>query len=1425
MEKHYSLTRAAISSCVRPKTNSLSVPVSAALLAAVLWLTPAAGMDDSLIHRYSFATDARDSVGHADGALLSGAFVVNGRLLLNGTTSYVSLPAGLLDGLSAVTFEFWASFGANGNWARVYDFGDRTPASYGQNYLCFTPHSGIQNHRQAAADAIHEEFVSGAGVLDGLSLHVACVYDPPNGLMTLYTNGVVESTNSLSFPLRSVINNFSWLGRSLYAGDAYLNGAIDDFRIYRVAMNAAQVATSFAAGPDAPVNPRPVLVSQLQGQTVVAGSAVNFSVTAGGATPLNYQWMFNGTNLPSATNSALMLTNIQAADAGAYAVVVTNSFGAVTSAPPAILTVLNGLAYFNNFEGSVGPEWSLKTLGATPNGSRRFLGEFGNQTATLTLTNLPPHKVASVEFDLFVIRTWDGNSGPDLWSLQAKNGPLLLRTSFGNDYPGNLSGQAYPGPYPGGAFPDRFGAVESNSLGYIYADGNFSGVIDTVYHLRFDFEHSNTNLALDFTGSGLQVLTDESWGLDNVKVALLTNAEGLVQFSQAGTYVFEDAGSLLLNVQRVGGSDGAVTVNFATVDGTATAGINYTATNGLLTFGPGETNKTILIPILSHAAPATNTLFYVTLTNPTGGASLGGNAQVQVLILALPTIEFARSNYFVTEAEGTAALAINRSGNLGRASGFSIQSQALTAIAGSDYLDINSSYTYGTNVAAVSWGITINDNTNVDGTRAFQVTLTNAVGARLGLRTNTMVVILDNDTAAGPAQALSAGARDAIVQPDGKILICGGFKYVQGIRQESIARLNPDGTLDSPFNYGLAFNNSAQSIALQPDGRVLVGGTFTSVFGLPRSRIVRLQSSGGLDPGFSSGISPDNYVYKVALQPADGKILLGGVFNNISGQARSKVGRLKTDGTLDDSFTPPTFAGNSGYVMAVAALTNGGIVCGGSFATVGGYSYPNLVRLNPDGSLDTSFNQGGSGPNSAVLSVTELPSGRLLITGDFTTYNGTSRNRIAQIYSNGILDTSFNPGTGADSTIQRRMGIQPDGRILICGNFQTYNGMSCRRVARLNANGSLDTSFVSPGGANYTAYAVAALPGGRVLLGGDFTVFGGESRYRLALLNSDGSLPPEPVTWTQWRAADGGNDHWFALSARAGSWTAAETEAVSWNGHLASSTSAAKELFLETNFLRGVNLLRPFWIGFSDAAVEGTFIWSSGEPAGYTKWNVGEPNNVGGNEDYAALNSPFARAASTDGQDIGAWNDVGLNGEFVSDRTDGPYFGIMESAYNPLGITILTQPQNQAVPAGGTANFTVSAVGVQPLTYQWALRGTNLAGATNVTLVLTNLQYPNAGIYTVSITNGFAGVTSSNATLTVLQLPAQFAHPVSVSTNGDFDLSLGGLFGHGPVVIYASSNLVAWDAIFTNPPLVGTLRFSDSAATNFSRRFYRAREQ
>ena len=172
------------------------------------------------------------------------------------------------------------------------------------------------------------------------------------------------------------------------------------------------------------------------------------------------------------------------------------------------------IVYLNDFEGDVGPEWSNRKTDVTPKGKRRFLGQFANETVTLHLKDLLPHKEVTVSFDLCVIRSWDGNHpvhGRDVWSLTARDVGTLLHTTFSN-WP--EAGQSYPESYGEGDFPMKTGAAEKGTLGYAFRD-----LTDSVYQLSFTFPHTGHELTLHFSATGLEGPVDlESWGLDNVRV-------------------------------------------------------------------------------------------------------------------------------------------------------------------------------------------------------------------------------------------------------------------------------------------------------------------------------------------------------------------------------------------------------------------------------------------------------------------------------------------------------------------------------------------------------------------------------------------------------------------------------------------------------------------------------------------------------------------------------------------------------------------------------------------------------------------------------------------------------------------------------------------------------------------------------------------
>lgn len=174
------------------------------------------------------------------------------------------------------------------------------------------------------------------------------------------------------------------------------------------------------------------------------------------------------------------------------------------------------LVYSNDFSGTVGTEWSSEDIATSPSGEH-FLGEFGSEGPELTLTGLPAHSELVLEFDLYIIDSWNGNgsttsgSAPDILTFEVVGGPLLKQTTFSNK---PADPQAFPGNFPGGSFAAGTDALDVNALGYPDDTDQFG---DSIYRLRFVFPHTGSSISLLF-GSQQSSAQNEVWGIDNVRV-------------------------------------------------------------------------------------------------------------------------------------------------------------------------------------------------------------------------------------------------------------------------------------------------------------------------------------------------------------------------------------------------------------------------------------------------------------------------------------------------------------------------------------------------------------------------------------------------------------------------------------------------------------------------------------------------------------------------------------------------------------------------------------------------------------------------------------------------------------------------------------------------------------------------------------------
>ena len=326
---------------------------------------------------------------------------------------------------------------------------------------------------------------------------------------------------------------------------------------------------------------------------------------------------------------------------------------------------------------------------------------------------------------------------------------------------------------------------------------------------------------------------------------------------------------------------------------------------------------------------------------------------------------------------------------------------------------------------------------------------------------------------------------------DGDILIGGSFSHVNQTERHNIARLNPDGTLDGDFNTDV--NSYVYSIAQQADGKILIGGSIGDVNGQVVNGIARLNGNGSLDTSFNSDIisintGPWAHIYTMDVL-SDGDILVGGEFDEVDGQERNYVAKLNPDGSLDANFNANI---DYGYTFIVNAITVSGnlIYIGGEFVAGEDYwtSPHNLVRLNPDGSLDESFNAQG------LEDITVWEVNQIGVQADDKIIVLHSDN-IVRLNQDGTVDTSF-LGPSVDA-FPLTLAIQDNGKILVGGWFSDH-------LLQLESNGTQNPTF-NPD-LNNGVLALVIQPDGKILIAGGFTRIDEDVRHGIARLNPDGSV-------------------------------------------------------------------------------------------------------------------------------------------------------------------------------------------------------------------------------------------------------------------------------------------------------------------------------
>ena len=322
------------------------------------------------------------------------------------------------------------------------------------------------------------------------------------------------------------------------------------------------------------------------------------------------------------------------------------------------------------------------------------------------------------------------------------------------------------------------------------------------------------------------------------------------------------------------------------------------------------------------------------------------------------------------------------------------------------------------------------------------------------------------------------------VQSDGKILL-GGSSYSVSNYDYSIIRLNANGSLDSSFNSSGkaiipvgASSDFAYSISIQNDDKILLGG-YSEKYGGSDYSLVRLNANGTLDSGFGTGgkalvdVGGSDFAYSLSVQ-SDGKIVIGGISNE-----DYSVVRLNANGTLDSGFgiggKSQVDMGGSDFAYSLGLQGDGKIVLGGHSQNSSVNSYSTL-RLNANGTIDSAFGIGGRAivdvkfDGGIARSLSVQSDGKILL-GGWINNNGDSDYGVVRLNADGSLDSTFGNGgktvipVGGGRDFAMSLTLQSDGKFLMAGTSYTGSDTDFSLI-RLNADGSLDTSFGTTPGSN-----------------------------------------------------------------------------------------------------------------------------------------------------------------------------------------------------------------------------------------------------------------------------------------------------------------------------------------------------------------------
>jgi uncharacterized delta-60 repeat protein/uncharacterized repeat protein (TIGR01451 family) len=516
-----------------------------------------------------------------------------------------------------------------------------------------------------------------------------------------------------------------------------------------------------------------------------------------------------------------------------------------------------------------------------------------------------------------------------------------------------------------------------------------------------------------------------------------TDSYGDLNFLVPKFNIQQNGGTATITVERTGGTVGSVSVNFATYTPTnvelpdlaAVAHTNYSPTNGVLSFAPGESSKSFTVPVINtpYESNVADRIVGLQLFSASPTNIAGQFPKTAVLVILDPQLHLNSAGSVDTTTQ-------NGTGFNSFVNSLTLQPDA-SILAGGDFTYFND-YPFSHVARLLPSG-------------AFDTGfLFNLAGA-------------DNPV----WQVMSVPAPTNL--QNGDIMIVGDFTQADQVNSPNIARLSLNGGLDTSFNPGsgadgtiYAITNMLLPASLTNLAQVpyyVIGGAFANFDGAAAGGVARLTQAGTMDPNFNLGlgVSGSNGIVRALAITANNQILVAGDFTAFNNTAHHHLVRLNVDGSLDTNFTAfdGILSDINGPVRAMVVQPDGRIIIGGLFTTVNGSDYNYIARLNSDGTTDTNFNV-GVGCNNSVQALALDDQLHILVGGDFTQASGVTRYGLTRLNPDGTVDPTINFGYGANGFVDTIV-IQTNEEIDVGGGFTSFDNIPENNFARLY------------GGANY----------------------------------------------------------------------------------------------------------------------------------------------------------------------------------------------------------------------------------------------------------------------------------------------------------------------------------------------------------------------